>query len=127
MLNTEIGRLREEDPSLRAVVFSQFTGFLDLIEIALDRDKFPWVRLDGSMSEKQRTKALKQFSTPSEKPRIFIISLRAGGVGLNLTSANHVFMVCFLLSCLGKHSSELYIDGLLVELSDGAVCANDHL
>jgi SNF2 family DNA or RNA helicase len=83
-------------------VFSQFTGFLDLIEIALDRDKFPWVRLDGSMSEKQRTKALKQFSTPSEKPRVFIISLRAGGVGLNLTSANHVFMVCLLLSCLGS-------------------------
>jgi DNA repair protein RAD5 len=100
VLNTEIGRLREGDASLRAVIFSQFTGFLNLIEIALDRDKFPWVRLDGSMSEKQRTKALKQFSTPSEKPRIFIISLRAGGVGLNLTSANHVFMVC--LSCFGS-------------------------
>lgn len=82
-----IGRLHDEDPNMRAVVFSQFTGFLDLIEIALDRDKFPWVRLDGSMSEKQRTKALKLFSTNSDKPRIFIISLRAGGVGLNLTKA----------------------------------------
>jgi len=84
---------------MRAVVFSQFTGFLDLIEIALDRDKFPWVRLDGSCSQKQRTKALKLFASDSNKPRIFIISLRAGGVGLNLTSANHVFMVS---SCLRK-------------------------
>jgi DNA repair protein RAD5 len=87
------GRLRDEDPAMRAVVFSQFTSFLDLIEVALDRDKFPWVRLDGSCSQKQRGKALKLFASTSEKPRIFIISLRAGGVGLNLTSANHVFMV----------------------------------
>lgn len=92
-LMRDLRRLRNEDPNIRAVVFSQFTGFLDLIEVALDRDKFPWVRLDGSMSQKQRTKALKLFSTKSDKPRIFIISLRAGGVGLNLTSANHVFMM----------------------------------
>jgi DNA repair protein RAD5 len=78
---------------MRAVVFSQFTGFLDLIEVALDRDKFPWVRLDGSCSQKQRSKALKLFASTSDRPRIFLISLRAGGVGLNLTSANHVFMV----------------------------------
>jgi DNA repair protein RAD5 len=79
-----LGRLREQDPALKAIVFSQFTGFLDLIEVVLDRDDFPWIRLDGSMSEKQRTKVLKTFATPSEHPRIFIISLRAGGVGLNV-------------------------------------------
>lgn len=41
-------------------------------------------RLDGSMIEKQRTKALEEFSRPSRKPKVFLISLRAGGVGLNV-------------------------------------------
>ncbi|CAG7847334.1 DNA repair protein RAD5 [Serendipita indica DSM 11827] len=89
----DLRRLREQDSTFRAIVFSQFTGFLDLIEIALERDRFPWYRLDGSMDPKARVKALKQFSEPSDKPKVFIISLRAGGVGLNLTSANHVFMI----------------------------------
>ena len=41
-------------------------------------------RLDGSMVEKQRTKALEEFAKPSRKPKVFLISLRAGGVGLNV-------------------------------------------
>ncbi|KDQ12067.1 hypothetical protein BOTBODRAFT_57119 [Botryobasidium botryosum FD-172 SS1] len=86
-------RLREQDPCLRAVVFSQFTKFLDLIEIVLDRERFPWCRLDGTLSQTQRTKVLEDFAQPTRKPKIFIISLKAGGVGLNLTTANHVFMM----------------------------------
>ncbi|KAG8832472.1 DNA helicase rad5 [Serendipita sp. 399] len=92
-LINDLNRLREEVPGFKAVIFSQFTGFLDLIEVALDRHRFPWVRLDGSMSEKQRAGALKQFATPSKREKLFIISLRAGGVGLNLTTANYVFMM----------------------------------
>ncbi|PVG03217.1 hypothetical protein CPB86DRAFT_723782 [Serendipita vermifera] len=92
-LMRDLRALRDADPFIHAVVFSQFTAFLDLIEIALDRDKFPWLRLDGSMSQTQRSKVLKEFSSPSNSPRIFLISLRAGGVGLNLTAANHVFMM----------------------------------
>jgi DNA repair protein RAD5 len=98
-----VGTLRDQDPLLHAVVFSQFTGFLDLIEIALDRDKIPWLRLDGSMSQTQRSKVLREFSSPSKSPRIFLISLRAGGVGLNLTTANYVFMVR-LTKIQGFHS-----------------------
>lgn len=40
-----LGRLRDDDPTFRAVVFSQFTGFLDLIQIVLDRERFQWLRL----------------------------------------------------------------------------------
>ncbi|KZT62310.1 hypothetical protein CALCODRAFT_426276 [Calocera cornea HHB12733] len=92
-LSTNLRRLRDQDPTFRAVVFSQFTGFLDMIETVLDRDDIPWVRLDGSMSQKERTRALEEFAKPTRSPKVFLISLKAGGVGLNLTTANHVFMM----------------------------------
>ncbi|KAG8812516.1 DNA helicase rad5 [Serendipita sp. 400] len=92
-LVNDLKRLRDDDPGFKAVIFSQFTDFLDLIEVALDRHRFPWLRLDGSMSEKQRAESLKRFAIPSKREKLFIISLRAGGVGLNLTTANHVFMM----------------------------------
>ncbi|KAG8759177.1 DNA helicase rad5 [Serendipita sp. 396] len=92
-LVNDLNRLRDDDPGFKAVIFSQFTDFLDLIEVALDRHRFPWLRLDGSMSEKQRAESLKRFAIPSKREKLFIISLRAGGVGLNLTTANHVFMM----------------------------------
>lgn len=80
------GKIQEDDPSFRAICFSQFTGFLDLISRVLERERFPSLRLDGSMSEKQRARALEEFAKPSKKPKIFLISLRAGGVGLNVSS-----------------------------------------
>jgi DNA repair protein RAD5 len=72
-------RIRAQDPSFRAIVFSQFTTFLDLIQRILDRDEFPWYRLDGTMSQKQRTKAIEEFSAPGRQVKIFLISLKAGG------------------------------------------------
>ncbi|KAK0465497.1 P-loop containing nucleoside triphosphate hydrolase protein [Desarmillaria tabescens] len=86
-------RLRDQDPCFRAVVFSQFTSFLDLIERALKRDQFDFYRFDGSMDVKRRTAALNDFKSTSRTPKVLIVSLKAGGVGLNLTNANHVFMM----------------------------------
>ncbi|KAG8771692.1 DNA helicase rad5 [Ceratobasidium sp. 428] len=87
--------LRENDPSLRAIVFSQFTSFLDIIQKALTWDGFKSLRLDGSMSQQQRSQSLQAFKAPDPAPIIFCISLRAGGVGLNLTQAQYVFMMDF--------------------------------
>ncbi|KAG9082306.1 DNA helicase rad5 [Ceratobasidium sp. UAMH 11750] len=108
--------LRENDPSLWAIVFSQvnklpnlfalkiaqtknlalqFTSFLDIIQKALARDGFESLRLDGTMSQQQRSRSLQTFKSPDPTPKIFCISLRAGGVGLNLTQAQHVFMMDF--------------------------------
>jgi len=86
-------RLRDQDPCFRAVVFSQFTSFLDLIEVVLQREHFDQYRFDGSMDIKKRHAAISEFKSPSRKPRVLIVSLKAGGVGLNLTAANHVFMM----------------------------------
>jgi DNA repair protein RAD5 len=91
-LLTHLKAIRREDPSIKSVVFSQFTSFLDLIEPALTRDHIPFLRFDGSMNQKARAATLTEF-TESKKGTVLLLSLRAGGVGLNLTCARKVFMM----------------------------------
>ncbi|KAF2636308.1 DNA repair protein-like protein rad5 [Massarina eburnea CBS 473.64] len=91
-LLTHLKRIRREDASTKSVVFSQFTSFLDLIQPALDRDNIPYLRFDGSMNQKLRASTLTEFAA-SKKPYVLLLSLRAGGVGLNLTCAKKVFMM----------------------------------
>jgi DNA repair protein RAD5 len=83
---------RKADRTIKSVVFSQFTSFIDMIEPALTRDNIPFLRLDGTMSQKARAHVLHEF-TNSDKPYVFLLSLRAGGVGLNLVAAQKVFMM----------------------------------
>ncbi|KAK1912828.1 hypothetical protein P3342_004764 [Pyrenophora teres f. teres] len=85
-------RREKKSPTQKTVVFSQFTSFLDLIEPALTRDHIPFLRFDGSISQKVRAQILTEF-TSSPRPYVLLLSLRAGGVGLNLTCANKVFMM----------------------------------
>ncbi|KAL5534034.1 hypothetical protein ACEPAG_494 [Sanghuangporus baumii] len=92
-LAQSLRRLRDQDPCFRAIIFSQFTSFLDLIEVVLDRENLAWYRLDGSTEIKKRHQIIAEFNTASRAPKVFMLSLKAGGVGLNLTSANHVFMM----------------------------------
>ncbi|TRM65841.1 SNF2 family N-terminal domain-containing protein [Schizophyllum amplum] len=86
-------RIKKEDPGFRAVVFSQFTSFMDLIEATLKREGFDQYRFDGSMHVKKRNHAITEFKIASEEPKVMVVSLKAGGVGLNLTNANYVFMM----------------------------------
>ena len=74
----------------KALVFSQWTKFLDRIEIHLYKNSLSFVRLDGST--KHRDKVVSTFQSP-EGPSIFLASLKAGGTGLNLTAADHVFLM----------------------------------
>ncbi|KAI0640000.1 SNF2 family N-terminal domain-containing protein [Trametes polyzona] len=89
----DLRRLRDQDPCFRAVVFSQFTSFLDLIQVVLERENLAWYRFDGSMDVKKRNEAVSGFKAPSREAKVLIVSLKAGGVGLNLTNANHVYMM----------------------------------
>ena len=70
------------------LVFSQFTSFLQLVGRALKENHLPYLYLDGSVSIKQREQLVNDFQ--KGKSPIFLISLKAGGVGLNLTAANYV-------------------------------------
>ncbi|KAJ5782733.1 hypothetical protein N7457_004507 [Penicillium paradoxum] len=118
-----INHLGRIPPNTKSVVFSQFTSFLDLIGPQLSRVGISYLRLDGSMPQKARAAVLAEFtkaesytdddivdpeidapgkSVPSPKsapspstpaPTVLLISLRAGGVGLNLTTASNVFVM----------------------------------
>jgi len=76
----------------KCVVFSQFIGMLNLIQRCLEEEKIPFRRIDGSCSMKQRADYIEQFNEDDEIS-VFMISLKAGAVGLNLTVANHVILV----------------------------------
>ncbi|KAG6336243.1 hypothetical protein ID866_2862 [Astraeus odoratus] len=54
-------RLQDQDPYFRAIVFSQFTSFLTLISVALDRERLTWYRFDGTMDMKKRSAAITEF------------------------------------------------------------------
>lgn len=72
----------------RALVFSQFTSFLDMARKRLDDAKIDYFYLDGSTPMAKREKMVKEFQ--KGKNNFFLISLKAGGLGLNLTGANYV-------------------------------------
>ncbi len=73
----------------KALVFSQWTSLLDLIEPALARAELPFVRLDGSTRD--RGEVVSRFQA-DDGPPVMLVSLKAGGSGLNLTAADHVFL-----------------------------------
>ncbi len=78
------------DEGHSALVFSQFTSFLDLVEEACVRHSLPYHRLDGSTVATARKTRVEAFQT-GEQPSVFLLSLKAGGQGLNLTKASYVF------------------------------------
>jgi len=76
----------------KALVFSQFLGMLSLIKQKLKENNIEFEYFDGSTSPSDREKAIQNFQT-NENCRVFLISLKAGGVGLNLTAADYVYIV----------------------------------
>jgi SNF2 family DNA or RNA helicase len=77
------------DNGHRALIFSQFTGFLDVVRRRLDAEGVEYCYLDGTTRD--RATVLKRFKEGNAP--VFLISLKAGGFGLNLTEADY----CFLL------------------------------
>ena len=74
----------------RALVFSQWTSMLDLIEPKLREAGIRFSRLDGSTAD--RAAVVSEFQSP-DGPEVMLLSLKAGGVGLTLTAADHVFLM----------------------------------
>lgn len=87
-LINKLQELQAEDHS--ALVFSQFTSFLDILEEDLRENGLQYLRLDGSTPTVKRKKLVERFQS-EEGPSIFLLSLKAGGQGLNLTRASYVF------------------------------------
>ena len=96
MMSTKVDFLVEQleqiiEEGHQTIVFSQFTTYLDLIQNTLNDRHWRLSRIDGSQSIKKRQQQVDQFQ--AGKSDVFLISLKAGGVGLNLTAASYVFIM----------------------------------
>lgn len=92
MLVNDLFRFRSMKGTKKSIVFSQFTSMLQLVEWRLQRAGFQTVMLDGSMTPAQRQKSIEYFMNNPDV-EVFLVSLKAGGVALNLTEASRVFIV----------------------------------
>jgi SNF2 family DNA or RNA helicase len=89
-----LGEMIEEviDSGESALIFTQFTEIGSALEKYLEHTKhYNTYYLHGGTSVTRRERMITEFQDPETEPSLFILSLRAGGVGLNLTKANHVF------------------------------------
>ena len=90
----EMMRIRRDQPDDKIVVVSQFTSFLSILQPLLQQEGFTFVRLDGTMPAVARNEAVTVFQSSGKKsPKVILLSLKAGGVGLNLTAANHLLLL----------------------------------
>ncbi|GFR48225.1 hypothetical protein Agub_g10086, partial [Astrephomene gubernaculifera] len=81
-----------QPPPDKVIVFSQWTGMLDLLEIPLKRAKLAFRRLDGTMSVAHRERAISDFERRPDV-LVLLLSLKAAALGVNLTAANHVVLL----------------------------------
>lgn len=77
----------------RVLLFSQFVINLDIVEVFLRGEGYKFLRLDGAIGQKQRQKGIDAFNAPDSPYFIYMISTRAGGVGINLAAADTVIIM----------------------------------
>ncbi|KAJ2928576.1 hypothetical protein H1R20_g8519, partial [Candolleomyces eurysporus] len=75
----------------KALIFSMFPSLLDILGLFLSRNKIKYVQFDGRMNLRERDDALNNITNDSEY-EVMLISMKAGGVGLNITACNHVIV-----------------------------------
>lgn len=88
---------RSPEAGRKVVVFSSFTSFFDLLGAVLMQHNIPYRRLDGKTTRDKRTAALRAFEGKGaeqgeEEVHVLLVSIKAGGTGLNLTVANNVIL-----------------------------------
>lgn len=93
----ELETIWEIEAGSKILIFSQFLGFLDVMEREFSSRNIPFARLDGKLSLKERVAVIQEFGSESKKSQdkrgtVLLISMKAGGVGLNLVSASTVFI-----------------------------------
>lgn len=91
-LETLIEHINEKTGNHKILIFSQFVKMLELIKNKLHETNISFEYLDGKSSKKQREVSVERFQSEPDV-RVFLISLRAGGTGLNLTAADYVYIV----------------------------------
>jgi DNA helicase INO80 len=95
LLDTILNKLRldnepEKGMPNKVLIFCQMTRMLDLLEKYCTMRRYGFMRMDGSTPVQVREALVQQFQSHDDKTFIFLLSTRAGGIGINLTKANHV-------------------------------------
>ncbi|XP_049566051.1 transcription termination factor 2 isoform X6 [Orcinus orca] len=91
-LLAELEAIRRNSGSQKSVIVSQWTSMLKVVTLHLKRHGLTYSTIDGSVNPKQRMDLVEAFNK-SRGPQVMLISLLAGGVGLNLTGGNHLFLL----------------------------------
>ncbi|XP_065532691.1 transcription termination factor 2 isoform X2 [Lathamus discolor] len=96
--STKIARLLAElktihSKSQKSVVVSQWTSMLKVVAVHLQQRGLKYATVDGSVKPKQRMDVVEEFNNNPKGPQVMLVSLLAGGVGLNLTGGNHLFLL----------------------------------
>ncbi|XP_072824029.1 transcription termination factor 2 [Vicugna pacos] len=91
-LLAELEAIRRNSGSQKSVIVSQWTSMLKVVALHLKRHELTYATIDGSVNPKQRMDLVEAFNS-ARGPQVMLISLLAGGVGLNLTGGNHLFLL----------------------------------
>ncbi|XP_076975882.1 transcription termination factor 2 isoform X2 [Tamandua tetradactyla] len=92
-LLAELEAIQRNSGSQKSVIVSQWTCMLRVVALHLKRHGLTYATIDGSVNPKQRMDLVEAFNSKSRGPQVMLISLLAGGVGLNLTGGNHLFLL----------------------------------
>ncbi|NXW65648.1 TTF2 factor, partial [Eurystomus gularis] len=89
----ELKTLQSHSEPQKSVVVSQWTSMLKVVAVHLQRLGLKYATVDGSVNPKQRMDVVEEFNNNPKGPQVMLVSLLAGGVGLNLTGGNHLFLL----------------------------------
>ncbi|NXI51178.1 TTF2 factor, partial [Chloroceryle aenea] len=92
-LLAELKALQSHSESQKSVVVSQWTSMLKVVAVHLQRLGMKYATVDGSVNPKQRMDVVEEFNNNPRGPQVILVSLLAGGIGLNLTGGNHLFLL----------------------------------
>lgn len=90
LLSRMLKKLREQGH--RVLIFSQMTKMLDILEDYLEGEGYKYERIDGAITGSLRQEAIDRFNAPGAQQFVFLLSTRAGGLGINLATADTVII-----------------------------------
>lgn len=90
LVNKLLDKYRAEEK--KVLIFSQFTYMLGLLEELLKHKGVKYEKIDGQIKAKERQNSIDRYNNQDKKREVFLLSTKAGGIGINLTSANIVII-----------------------------------
>ncbi|XP_069011139.1 transcription termination factor 2 isoform X2 [Embiotoca jacksoni] len=90
---SELKTIRQKSDDQKSVIVSQWTSMLGIVAIHLQQMGLRYAVIDGTVNPKRRMDLVEEFNTNPKGPQVMLVSLCAGGVGLNLIGGNHLFLI----------------------------------